>query len=111
MTEALKADTPEEGIRALLKRLGDMKDDEQKSMLYAALGAMYRALDPPMLDEAEKALDLAWRYANTPAQKAEAVYFQAAHDMSQGIMRGFLSRSSGLRGSRCRLRVTAWSLA
>lgn len=96
--EAMESDTPEEGIRSLLNRLNAIEGNEQKSMVYAALGVMYRALDPPMLDEAEKALDLAWRYAETTSEKTEAVYFQAAHDMSQGDYQGILEAIERIDG-------------
>ena len=96
--EVMESETPEEGIRELLKRLNAMEGDKQKSMLYSTLAALYRALDPPMLDEAEKALDLAWESAGTIEEKAEAVYFQAAHDMSQGDYEGLLKGVSRIDG-------------
>ena len=94
----LDSDTPEEGIRTLLKRLNDMDGNQQTSTVYSALASMYRELDPPMLDEAEKALALAWEHAQTIEEKTEAVYVRVVHDLSQGDFEGMLEAIGRLEG-------------
>lgn len=94
ISDALNADTPEEGIRTLLDRLKSSEDHEQQALIYAALAAMYRALDPPMHDEAERALEYAWKHAETPEEKAEVAYSQASYDLAQGDFEAVLETMS-----------------
>lgn len=82
--DAMESGTPEEAIRTLIDRLTTMEGNRQKSKIYGTLAALYRALDPPMLEEAERALFLAWDFAESPSEKAEATYFEAAHHMALG---------------------------
>lgn len=88
--EALDAETPEAGIRTLLERLQSAGEHEQKALIYAGLAALYRALDPPMHEEAERALDYAWRHAETPSEKSEVAYSQASYDLARGDFEGVL---------------------
>lgn len=81
--DSKEVDTPEEAIKLLLKRLNAMEGNQQKSALFAALSAYYLALDPPMPDEAEKAIHLSWKYADTMIEKVDATFSQANYHMTQ----------------------------
>lgn len=90
ISEAMNASTPEQGIRTLLDRLKDAGEHEQQSLIYTALATLYRALDPPMNDEAERALQYAWEHAASPGEKAEVVYAEASYDLANGDFEGVL---------------------
>ena len=80
--KASEADTPEEAIRILLKRLEEMDGNQQKSLLFSSLSTYYPSLDPPMHDEAEKAHELAWRYTQTKDEEVLAAFHQADYHMA-----------------------------
>lgn len=82
--QALSEGTPEEGARVLLDELKSPEEVEQPGLIYAALATMYWAMDPPMTEEAEKALALAWETASSPVERLEVIYVQAAYALSQG---------------------------
>lgn len=79
---ASEAKTPEEAIHILLKRLEEMDGNQQKSLLFSSLSTYYPSLDPPMHDEAEKAHELSWRYAQTKNEEMLAAYHQADYHMA-----------------------------
>lgn len=84
VSAAFSSGSPEEGARLLLEELRTPGEIKQPGLIYASLAAMYWSMDPPMTEEAEKALALAWSTATTPMGKLEATYAQASYDLSKG---------------------------
>jgi hypothetical protein len=55
--KAYEADTPEEAIRILLKRLEEMDGNQQKSLLFSSLSTYYPSLDPPCTTKLRKPMN------------------------------------------------------
>ncbi|MFP6581935.1 MAG: hypothetical protein VCD00_05195 [Candidatus Hydrogenedentota bacterium] len=84
ITEARWAESREDGVRLLLSRLQVSENADQRGLIYATLATLYPQLEPPMYDEAEKALRLAWKHASTPTEILETAHTQSAYDLSRG---------------------------
>lgn len=84
ITEARWTESAEEGVRLLLNRLRVSENADQRGLIYATLATLYRELEPPMYDEAEKALRRAWKHASTPREILETAHAQSAYDLARG---------------------------